>query len=114
MASFRETPQGRGFANRLHRFLENPEQAHEEYRTYTRKDISKDLEAQSIGKDIRDTLYEKELYLKAELVKKDPDAEKALSLQNDISEAEGKFNQNINEHLLRMKKNQSGSRNGIG
>ena len=44
------------------------------------------------------------LYLKAELVKKDPDAEKALGLQNDISEAEGKFKQKMIEHLLRMKK----------
>lgn len=54
--------------------------------------------------ELRQTIYEKELYLKAELVRKNPDAEKALSLQNDISEAEGKFKQQMIEHLLRMKK----------
>lgn len=48
--------------------------------------------------------YEKELYLKAELVKKEPNVEKALSLQDEISEAEGKFKQKMIGHLLRMKK----------
>jgi hypothetical protein len=42
--------------------------------------------------------------LKAELVKKDPDTAKALSLQNNISEAKGKFEQKMIEHLIRMKK----------
>ena len=53
---------------------------------------------------LRQTIYERELYLKAELVKKAPDAEKALGLQGDISEAEGKFKQKMIEHLLRMKR----------
>ena len=54
--------------------------------------------------DLRQTIYEKELYLKAELVKKDPDIAIALSLQNNISEARGKFEQKMIEHLIRMKK----------
>jgi hypothetical protein len=54
--------------------------------------------------ELRQTIYEKELYLKAELVKKEPNAEKALSLQDDISEAEGKFKYKMIGHLLRMKK----------
>jgi hypothetical protein len=36
--------------------------------------------------DLRQTIYEKELYLKAELVKKAPDTAIALSLQKNISD----------------------------
>ena len=54
--------------------------------------------------DLRHTIYEKELYLKAELAKKDSDIAIALSLQNNISEARGKFEQKMIEHLFRMKK----------
>jgi hypothetical protein len=54
--------------------------------------------------DLRQTIYEKELYLKAELVKKDPDTATALSIQKSISEAKGKFEQKMIEHIIRMKK----------
>jgi hypothetical protein len=54
--------------------------------------------------DLRQTIYEKELYLKAELVKKDPNTSIALSFQRNISEARGKFEQKMIEHLIRMKK----------
>jgi hypothetical protein len=54
--------------------------------------------------DLRQTIYEKELYLKAELAKKDPDIAVALSFQKNISEARGKFEQQMIEHLIRMKK----------
>lgn len=54
--------------------------------------------------DLRQTICEKELYLKAELVKKDPDTAIALSFQKNISEAKGKFDQKMIEHLIRMKK----------
>jgi hypothetical protein len=54
--------------------------------------------------DFRQTIYEKELYLKAELVKKDPDTAIALSFQKNISEARGKFEQKMIEHIIRMKK----------
>ena len=54
--------------------------------------------------DLRQTIYEKELYLKVELAKKDPDTAIALSFQKNISEARGKFEQKMIEHLIRMKK----------
>jgi len=54
--------------------------------------------------DLRQTIYEKELYLKAELSKKAPDAAIALGFQKNISEAKGKFEQKMIEHLIRMKK----------
>jgi hypothetical protein len=54
--------------------------------------------------DLRQTIYEKELYLKAELVKKAPDITTALSIQKSISEAKGKFEQKMIEHIIRMKK----------
>ena len=54
--------------------------------------------------DLRQMIYEKELYLKAELVKKDPDITIALNFQKSISEAKGKFEQKLIEHLIRMKK----------
>jgi hypothetical protein len=54
--------------------------------------------------DLRQTIYEKELYLKAELVKKAPDTAMALSLQKMISETRGIFEQHMIEHIIRMKK----------
>jgi hypothetical protein len=54
--------------------------------------------------DLRQSIYEKELYLKAELAKEDPDTDIALSFQKDISEAKGKFEQKMIEHLIQMKK----------
>ncbi len=54
--------------------------------------------------DLRQTIYEKELYLKAELVKTDPDLSIALSFQKNISEARGIFEQKMIAHLIRMKK----------
>jgi hypothetical protein len=54
--------------------------------------------------DLRQIIYEKELYLKAELVKKSPDTNTALSFQNEISETRGIFEQHMIEHIIRMKK----------
>ena len=54
--------------------------------------------------DIRYTLYEKELYLKTELVKKKHDVDLALAFQNDVSENRIKLERKMIEHLLRMKK----------
>jgi Heavy-metal resistance len=54
--------------------------------------------------DLRQTIYEKELYLKAELVKKAPDTATALSIQKSISEAKGQFEQKMIEHIIRMKR----------
>ena len=52
---------------------------------------------------LRQTIYEKELYLKAELVKKQPDIVTALGFQKEISEARGQFEQKMVEHLIQMK-----------
>jgi hypothetical protein len=54
--------------------------------------------------DIRQTIYEKEVYLKATLAKKDPDIAVALGFQDNISEARRNFDQKMIEHLIRMKK----------
>lgn len=54
--------------------------------------------------ELRQTIYEKELYLKAELVKKAPDTVIALRLQNEISETRGIFEQQMIEHIIRMKR----------
>jgi hypothetical protein len=54
--------------------------------------------------DLRQIIYEKELYLKAELVKKSPDVNIALKFQDAVSEARGKYEQKMIEHLIRMKK----------
>lgn len=52
---------------------------------------------------LRQTIYEKELYLKAELVKKQPDIGTALGFQKEISEARGHFEQKMVKHLIQMK-----------
>lgn len=59
---------------------------------------------QKATENLRQTIYEKGLYLKVELVKKPPDVFTALWLQKNISEAKGKFEQKMIEHILRMKK----------
>lgn len=52
---------------------------------------------------LRQTIYEKELYLKAELVKKRPDIVTAQGFQKEISEARRRFEQKMIEHLIQMK-----------
>jgi len=53
---------------------------------------------------LRQTIYEKELYLKAELARRSPDTVTALDIQKSISEAKGKYEQKMIEHIIRMKK----------
>jgi len=79
------------------------------YGLYLSDDTIKKLNAEQEAfikatEDLRQTIYEKELYLKVELAKKDPDPTIALSFQKDISAARGKFEQKMIEHLIRMKK----------
>ena len=72
----------------------------------TIKELNAEQEAFILGTEtLRQTIYEKELYLKAELVKKEPDAVTALNFQKNISDAKGRFEQKMIEHLIRMKKN---------
>jgi len=79
------------------------------YNRYLNNETIKKLNDEQVAfikatQDLRQTIYEKELYLKAELVKEDPDTDIALSFQKNISEVRGKFEQKMIEHLIRMKK----------
>ncbi|MBL7180179.1 MAG: periplasmic heavy metal sensor [Desulfobacterales bacterium] len=52
----------------------------------------------------RQQIYQKELDLKSELAKENPDAQKAAQLQKEISDLEAKLNQKLLDHVLRMRK----------
>ncbi|MBA3035892.1 MAG: periplasmic heavy metal sensor [Desulfobacterium sp.] len=53
---------------------------------------------------LRQDIYAKELELKSELAKKDTDTEKAIKIQNEISELKSQFGQKRLDHMLKMKK----------
>ena len=55
-------------------------------------------------RELRENLYQKELELRSELAKKDPDAKKAVSLQQEISGLESQLGQKRLEHRIRMQK----------
>ena len=63
--------------------------------------------------DLRQTIYEKELYLKAELVKRDPDTAVALGFQKIISETRGKIRAKNDCAFDTDEKDQSGGRQKI-
>jgi Spy/CpxP family protein refolding chaperone len=52
----------------------------------------------------RENLYQKELELRSEMAKQDPDVNKAVALQKEISELEGQLNQKRVEQRLKMQK----------
>ncbi len=52
--------------------------------------------------DLRQTIYEKDLFLKAEFVKKAPDTTIALNFRNIISETMRKFEQQMIEDIMRV------------
>src|SRR5210317_924413 len=54
--------------------------------------------------ELRENLYQKELELRSELAKKDPDAKKAVSLQKDIPELERQLDQKRVEQRIKMQK----------
>ena len=54
--------------------------------------------------EIREKMYQKELELRSELAKPEPDAEKAAGLQKDISDLESQLDQKRLEHQIRMRK----------
>jgi Spy/CpxP family protein refolding chaperone len=54
--------------------------------------------------ELGDTLYQKELELRSELAKKDPDATKAVAIQKEISDLESQLAQKRVEHRIQMKK----------
>ncbi len=53
---------------------------------------------------LKQNMYQKNLELRSELAKENPDAGKASSLQKEISDLESQFDQKRLDHMLRMKK----------
>ena len=71
----------------------------------TVKKLNDEQEAFIIAtEEVRQAIYEKELYLKVELSKKEPDSNTALGFQKELSDARGKYEQLMVQHLIRMKK----------
>ncbi len=54
--------------------------------------------------DLRQSVYQKQLELRSELAKKEPDAKRALSIQKEISELESQLSQKRIEHRIKMQK----------
>ena len=54
--------------------------------------------------DLRQEIYQKNLELRSELAKKDPDAKKAAKLQREISKLEADFDQKRLDHQMKMRK----------
>ena len=55
-------------------------------------------------RQLRENLYQKELELRSEMAKKDPDAEKAVAIQKEISDLRSQLDQKRVEHRIKMKK----------
>ena len=72
------------------------------------QDIDKlNKERQTFFADTRETrekLYQKELELRSEMAKQDPDVNKAVSLQKEVSELEGQLDQKRVEQRIKMQK----------
>jgi zinc resistance-associated protein len=70
--------------------------------------------------NLRQDLYAKQLELRSELVKENPDSKRASSLQNDISKLQARSDQKRIDHMIEMKKNDPNAgrgfmgRNGMG
>ena len=55
-------------------------------------------------RELRDKRYQKELELRSEMAKQDPDVNKAVALQKEVSELEGQLNQKRVEQRIKMQK----------
>ncbi len=55
-------------------------------------------------KDVRQSIYQKRLAMRAEMAKKDPDAKKLGELQQEVSDLKADFDQKRLNHRLEMKK----------
>ena len=62
--------------------------------------------------DLREKLYQKELELRSELAKPEPDAKKAAGMQKEISDLESQLDQKRLDHRIKMRKDfpRSGAR----
>jgi Spy/CpxP family protein refolding chaperone len=65
-------------------------------------------------RELRENLYQKELELRSELAKKDPDVKKAVSLQKEVSELQGQLSQKRVEQRIKMQKENSEIFSGRG
>jgi Spy/CpxP family protein refolding chaperone len=54
-------------------------------------------------KELRQQIYQKRLELRSELAKKEPDSEKAIALQKEISELKGQMGLKRLDHILKLK-----------
>lgn len=54
--------------------------------------------------ELRGALYQKELELRSEMAKAEPDAKKAAGLQKEISNLEGQLDQRRLDHQIKMRK----------
>jgi len=57
-----------------------------------------------VTSELRDELYQKELELRSELAKPEPDAKKAAGLQKEISNLEGQLDQKRLDQQIKMRK----------
>jgi len=55
-------------------------------------------------KSLRNDIYVKDLELRAEIAKDNPDMEKATNLQKEISDLNTRFDQKMLQHRIKMKK----------
>jgi len=55
-------------------------------------------------RELRENLYQKELELRSELAKKDPDAKKAVGMQKEISDLGSQLDQKRVEQRIKMRK----------
>jgi len=55
-------------------------------------------------RDLRENLYQKDLELRSELAKEDPDAQKAAGLQAEISDLRAQLDQKRIDHRIKMQK----------
>ena len=55
-------------------------------------------------RELREKLYQKNLELRAEMAKQNPDAKKAAELQKEVSELDSALDQKRLDHQLKMKK----------
>lgn len=55
-------------------------------------------------REVREKLYQKELELRSEMAKQDPDVNKAVALQKEVSELQGQLDQKRVEQRIKMQK----------
>ncbi|MCP4630599.1 MAG: periplasmic heavy metal sensor [bacterium] len=55
-------------------------------------------------RELQENLYQKELELRSEMAKQDPDVNKAVALQKEVSDLEGQLSQKRVEQRLKMQK----------